>query len=217
MGGDPDHREIDFVMCCGHFLGRDEDIFEYIDRCSTAFAAASSNGKHKGCSAGADSKGHKGKGGGSGAGAGGNHNDDGLSGKGKGVVSDRVDGKGKTGDDGKPSTVTTFGYPMTCTVGRKRSCAAYYVNDSDDIAELLATLTNSLDDGRGRVELLQFNTESSLGSSRSLADLARQGSVASMANVNMSRQGSLADVARMNRNLSVSNISDNSSVDAGGT
>ena len=77
------------------------------------------------------------------------------------------------------------------------------MNDSDDIAELLATLTNSLEDGKGRVELLQFDTyaESSLGSSRSLADLVRQGSVRgskdSMANggVNMSRQGSLTDVA----------------------
>jgi hypothetical protein len=45
---------------------------------------------------------------------------------------------------------------------RYSSGAAYYVNDSDDIAELLATLTNSLDDGKGRVELLQFDTESSL-------------------------------------------------------
>ena len=76
----------------------------------------------------------------------------------------------------KPSILTTFGTPITCTVGRKRSGAGYYVNDSDDIAELLATLTNSLNDGKGRVELLQFDTESSLGSNRSLADLARQGS-----------------------------------------
>ena len=26
-----EHRQVDFVMCCGHFLGRDEDIFEYIN------------------------------------------------------------------------------------------------------------------------------------------------------------------------------------------
>ena len=25
-----ERRQVDFVMCCGHFLGRDEDIFEYI-------------------------------------------------------------------------------------------------------------------------------------------------------------------------------------------
>ena len=67
------------------------------------------------------------------------------------------------------------------------------MNDSDDIAELLATLTNSLNDGKGRVELLQFDTESSLGSNRSLADLARQGSAANVASI--SRQGSLTDVA----------------------
>eukprot|EP00227_Mantoniella_beaufortii_P010796 CAMPEP_0197579166 /NCGR_PEP_ID=MMETSP1326-20131121/3221_1 /TAXON_ID=1155430 /ORGANISM="Genus nov. species nov., Strain RCC2288" /LENGTH=357 /DNA_ID=CAMNT_0043142545 /DNA_START=26 /DNA_END=1098 /DNA_ORIENTATION=+ len=226
-GGGGGGMEIDFVMCCGHFLGRDEEIFDYIDRCSTA-AAAASTGKHKGSgSAGADGKGHKGgKGGGGGGSGGAVHAGGGVSGgKGKGVLVGldhmvESNGKGKTtgtGDNpGKPSsTVTTFGYPITCTVGRKRSGAAYYVNDSDDIAELLATLTNSLDDGKGRVELLQFDADSSLGSSRSLADLARQGSVVNMANVNMSRPGSLVDVARMqNRNQSMSNISDNSSVDA---
>ena len=30
-----EHRLVDFVICCGHFLGRDEDIFEYIDRCAS--------------------------------------------------------------------------------------------------------------------------------------------------------------------------------------
>ena len=97
-------------------------------------------------------------------------------------------------------------------VGRKRSDAGYFVNDSDDIAELLVMLTNNLDDGKGRVELLQFDTESSLGSTRSLAELARQNSV-----VSMSRQASLADVGNVQnimwRNTSVSNISENSSLD----
>ena len=108
--------------------------------------------------------------------------------------------------------MTTFGTPITCTVGRKRSDAGYFVNDSDDIAELLVMLTNNLDDGKGRVELLQFDTESSLGSTRSLAELARQNSV-----VSMSRQASLADVGNVQnimwRNTSVSNISENSSLD----
>ena len=87
------------------------------------------------------------------------------------------------------------------------------MNDSDDIAELLATLTNSLDDGKARVELLQFDTESSLGSNRSLADLARHNSGANMHL--MSQQGSLVDIAnhRFGRNISVSNMSDNSSLD----
>jgi len=222
VGGSPERREIDFVMCCGHFLGRDEDIFEYVDRCASAFAganpphtAAASKGKVKGNNAGPDSKG-KGKGRVEGKEKE-KVRDERVGGKGRGV-SDGVDGKGK-GDDGKPSTITTFGTPITCTVGRKRSGAGYYVNDSDDIAELLATLTNSLDDGKGRVELLQFDTESSLGSSRSLADLARQGSMANLlntANATLSRPGSLADIARMGRNQSVSNISDNSSMDARG-
>jgi hypothetical protein len=53
----------------------------------------------------------------------------------------------------------------------------------------------------------------SMGSSRSLADLVRQGSVANLGNVHggMSRQGSVADITRMGRNQSVSNISDHSS------
>lgn len=128
-----------------------------------------------------------------------------------GDASDAIESKGN--DDNKPSILTTFRTPITCTVGRKRSGAGYYVNDSDDIAELLATLTNSLGDGKGRVELLQFDTESSLGSSRSLADLARQNSGANMAL--MSRQGSLVDIAtyRVGREISVSNTSDNSSLD----
>jgi trehalose 6-phosphate synthase/phosphatase len=90
------------------------------------------------------------------------------------------------------------------------------VNDSDDIAELLATLTNSLDDGKGRIELLQFDAESSLGSSRSLAELARYGSMVNMS-TNLSRQGSVVDVTahRYGRNQSVSNFSDNSSLECG--
>ena len=50
-----------------------------------------------------------------------------------------------------------FGSVFTCTVGRKRSPAHYFVDDSDQIAELLVGLVNSMNDGKGLVELLQFN------------------------------------------------------------
>jgi trehalose 6-phosphate synthase/phosphatase len=92
-------------------------------------------------------------------------------------------------------------------VGRKRSGAGYYVNDSDDIAELLVNLTNNLNDGKGRVELLQFDAESSLGSSRSLAELARQNSGQSM-----SRSASQHRLGRNPSVSNVSNISDTSSL-----
>ena len=218
-----ERREIDFVMCCGHFLGRDEDIFEYIDRCSTALLGSDltfpvqpvlkAKGKFGGGMA--DSKLTKGKvkGGvdGNKAAADDDISDDDLSGvfpSGHGMD----ETKQLSSEDGPPRIVTTFGTPITCTVGRKRSGAGYFVNDSDDIAELLVMLTNNLDDGKGRVELLQFDTESSLGSTRSLAELARQNSV-----VSMSRQASLADVGNVQnimwRNASVSNISENSSLD----
>ena len=65
--------------------------------------------------------------------------------------------------------------------------------------ELLVNLTNNLNDGKGRVELLQFDAESSLGSSRSLAELARQNSGQSI-----SRS---ASQHRLRRNPSVSNVS----------
>ena len=89
-------------------------------------------------------------------------------------------------------------------------------NEMDDIAEILASLTNSLDDGKGRVELLQFDTESSLGSTRSLAELVRQSSMANLINsASLSRQGSLADFSaqKLGRQQSFGNLSDNSSVD----
>jgi trehalose 6-phosphate synthase/phosphatase len=218
-----ERREIDFVMCCGHFLGRDEDIFEYIDRCSTALFGSDdtppvqpvSNSKGKFGGGTADSKLAKGK---VKAGVDGRNAaaDDDIKDVGSSGVflSGRGSDESKqfSSEDGPPNIVTTFGTPITCTVGRKRSDAGYFVNDSDDIAELLVMLTNNLDDGKGRVELLQFDTESSLGSTRSLAELARQNSV-----VSMSRQASLADVGNVQnimwRNTSVSNISENSSLD----
>ena len=204
-----EHRQVDFVMCCGHFLGRDEDIFEYINYGSSAVF------RHRHIPAVQHPSKQKIKN---------PHRVESLANvfesdqqgndahsKQTGDVNDAVDSKGN--DDDKPSILTTFRTPITCTVGRKRSGAGYYVNDSDDIAELLATLTNSLDDGKARVELLQFDTESSLGSNRSLADLARHNSGANMQL--MSQQGSLVDIAnhRFGRNISVSNMSDNSSLD----
>ena len=205
-----EHRQVDFVMCCGHFLGRDEDIFEYINCGSSALirhrhipvAQQPPNQKNKTPHLIESSTGSLWES---------DQQVNEAHSKKNGDASDAIESKGN--DDNKPSILTTFRTPITCTVGRKRSGAGYYVNDSDDIAELLATLTNSLGDGKGRVELLQFDTESSLGSSRSLADLARQNSGANMAL--MSRQGSLVDIAtyRVGREISVSNTSDNSSLD----
>ena len=198
-----EHRQVDFVMCCGHFLGRDEDIFEYINRGSSALIRPTIQppGKQKGKVDGVlldartiDIQKHL------------FSEDVNVEEMGEEIVSANDDGvpavaAKSSPEKKKPSILTTFGTPITCTVGRKRSGAGYYVNDSDDIAELLATLTNSLNDGKGRVELLQFDTESSLGSNRSLADLARQGSAANVASI--SRQGSLTDVAA-NRTAQIS-------------
>lgn len=223
-----EHRLVDFVICCGHFLGRDEDIFEYIDRCASGLRES-----YPVSTAGTVGTVWKAKG----KGNVGNVNffenetsgdstskvnnaangEEKFIGKSLSSAGDGVeDADSKSTDEGKPPILTTFGFTVTCTVGRKRSGAAYYVNDSDDIAELLATLTNSLDDGKGRIELLQFDAESSLGSSRSLAELARYGSMVNMS-TNLSRQGSVVDVTahRYGRNQSVSNFSDNSSLECG--
>lgn len=212
-------RQVDFVMCCGHFLGRDEDIFEYIDRCSSSYmelnpsltSTLASKGKLKGKNDCMDIKQNT---------IGvvdGNTARDGKKPSNSRVSSEGVDHASKEiRDDGRPSVITTFGATITCTVGRKRSGAGYFVNDSDDIAEILASLTNSLDDGKGRVELLQFDTESSLGSTRSLAELVRQSSMANLINsASLSRQGSLADFSaqKLGRQQSFGNLSDNSSVD----
>jgi trehalose 6-phosphate synthase/phosphatase len=184
-----ERRQVDFVMCCGHFLGRDEDIFEYIERCSDASASREGPPAPFKSAAKSKGKGERDK-----------------NGKGKGEKANGGAGDGDAEDAG-PTIVTTFGKHYTCTVGRKRSGAGYYVNDSDDIAELLANLTNNLDDGKGRVELLQFDTESSLGSSRSLAELARQNSTQSI-----SRSASQHRLARNPSVSNVSNISDTSSL-----
>ena len=234
-----ERRQVDFVMCCGHFLGRDEDIFEYIERCATANGGmpaaalqgantskgkggkANANGDAKAKASGKFGKSGKDAGGAGGGGGGlggawgrrGGMTSVSNEGSGEKDVEGGGDKDGKEGDS-NPAIVTTFETPVTCTVGRKRSGAGYFVNDSDDIAELLACLTNSLNDGKGRVELLQFDTESSMGSARSLADLVRQGSIANMSSslsTGPSRHGSMVDVARLGRNQSVSNISDNSS------
>ena len=165
-----ERRVVDFVMCCGHFLGRDEDIFEYIERCSNAEASNGGLPPAPSKSA-AKSKGT--------TGLGGRPADKNGKGAKEKAINEKPGGGDANGDDGGdagPTIVTTFGKHYTCTVGRKRSGAGYYVNDSDDIAELLVNLTNNLNDGKGRVELLQFDAESSLGSSRSLAELARQNS-----------------------------------------
>jgi len=199
-----ERRQVDFVLCCGHFLGRDEDIFEYVERCSDANSVIPHvplKAKSKGTT-----------------GLGGRAHASEKPGKGKGVKSSgdkptatfEVRGGPSNAtraddEDGQTTIITTFGKHYTCTVGRKRSGAGYYVNDSNDVAEILANLTNNLDDGKGRVELLQFDAESSLGSSRSLADLARQNSVASIAR-NQSH-ADLGNAHRLARDQSVSNVS----------
>ena len=199
-----ERRVVDFVMCCGHFLGRDEDIFEYIERCSNADASNGSLPPAPSKSA-AKSKGT--------TGLGGRPADKNGKGAKEKAFNEKPfnerggDANGDDGGDAGPTIVTTFGKHYTCTVGRKRSGAGYYVNDSDDIAELLVNLTNNLNDGKGRVELLQFDAESSLGSSRSLAELARQNSGQSM-----SRSASQHRLGRNPSVSNVSNISDTSSL-----
>ena len=196
-----ERRVVDFVMCCGHFLGRDEDIFEYIERCSNAEASNGDLPPAPSKSA-AKSKGT--------TGLGGRPADKNGKGAKEKAINEKPGGGDANGDDGGdagPTIVTTFGKHYTCTVGRKRSGAGYYVNDSDDIAELLVNLTNNLNDGKGRVELLQFDAESSLGSSRSLAELARQNSGQSI-----SRSASQHRLGRNPSVSNVSNISDTSSL-----
>ena len=196
-----ERRVVDFVMCCGHFLGRDEDIFEYIERCSNAEASNGGLPPAPSKSA-AKSKGT--------TGLGGRPADKNGKGAKEKAINEKPGGGDANGDDGGdagPTIVTTFGKHYTCTVGRKRSGAGYYVNDSDDIAELLVNLTNNLNDGKGRVELLQFDAESSLGSSRSLAELARQNSGQSI-----SRSASQHRLGRNPSVSNVSNISDTSSL-----
>lgn len=195
-------------MCCGHFLGRDEDIFEYVERCSDFSDLAYPGGEGPGRPPVRPKAGKSKQGdavGFAGSSASAKANAGGAKEKEKEKVFDKGDGY-RDPDDVFPSIVTTFGTHYTCTVGRKRSQAGFYVNDSGDIAELLANLTNSLGDGKGRVELLQFDTESSLGSlsNRSLADMARQNSTQSI-----SRHESIAELSthRLGRTQSVSNVS----------
>ena len=64
---------------------------------------------------------------------------------------------GSVVDTKKRKADVRFGSVFTCTVGRKHSPAHYFVDDSDQIAELLIGLVNNMHDGKGLIELLQFN------------------------------------------------------------
>ena len=125
--------EVDFVMCCGHFLGRDEDIFSFLELKSLPPSSAEYMSP-------------------------------------QGTSPQHAVGSSHTVDEdeeGKHEIPIRFHDVFTCTVGRKRSAARYYVNDSDEVAQCLAALTNSLNDGKGLIELLQF--EDSLSSGPSLS------------------------------------------------
>ena len=132
--------EVDFVACCGHFLGRDEDIFSFLEMKSLPpedqLPAVQT-------SPGSPIKMNSAVG-----------------------ISSPIAGDPDSDDEKKEADIR-FHDVFTCTVGRKRSSARYYVNDSDEIAQCLAALTNSLNDGKGFIELLQF--EDSLSSAPSMS------------------------------------------------
>lgn len=147
-GPNKDLIEVDFVCCCGHFLGRDEDIFSFLELKSLPPEAQedeySGSPSQRSFSVGASSPMPHGE---------------------------AID---EDSDEKKPEAAIRFHDVFTCTVGRKRSTAHYYVNDSDEIAQCLATLVNSLNDGKGYIELLQFEDTSSAPSlSGSRNDLTR--------------------------------------------
>ena len=204
-------KEIDFAMCCGHFLGRDEDIFTYLDSHTgdplndTSRGGSPTNNNNASVSPTATFV--------SGISESLKHlnvtNGNGLD---NSLMRPETPPSYETVDnDNEPLVVTPlklsekviprrqssfrnqppapkippqilqhegsvsesdlgsvvemkkkkvnvhFGSVFTCTVGRKRSPAQYYVDDSDQIAELLVGLVNNMNDGKGLVELLQFN------------------------------------------------------------
>ncbi|OUS42733.1 glycosyltransferase family 20-domain-containing protein [Ostreococcus tauri] len=124
--------EVDFVACFGHFLGRDEDIFSFLEQ----------NSSQNSLSTNAHSPGSK----------------KGNTSLSASIQNDlaAVEEHDESNLKKKHEAEIRFQDIVTCTVGRKRSSARYFVNDSDEVALCLAALTNSLNDGKGVIELLQF-------------------------------------------------------------
>ena len=156
--GPDGHVEVDFTLCVGHYLGRDEDIFthlaEYVERSqpraprqrhpSHGSAPADGQGgdKPQMAPAPAEPLERSSSGGwwtqqakrdrrrGSRAGSFGA----GLPDRGS------VDSAEAGPSDGEPAGERVF----TCTVGRKRSQARYYLNDSEEVASLLEEMCLTL-------------------------------------------------------------------------
>ena len=166
-GAQNDLIEVDFVSCCGHFLGRDEDIFSFLEEKSldpedSGNAPTSPGSPIKMSSAVG--------------------------------VSSPIAGDLEEEEENRHEVAIRFHDVFTCTVGRKRSSAHYYVNDSDEIAQCLAALTNSLNDGKGYIELLQFedtvSSMPSLSSSRNFSS-GRVGSSPHMTDTDVYRSASV--------------------------
>ena len=109
-------------------------------------------------------------------------------------VSSPIAGDLEEEEENRHEVAIRFHDVFTCTVGRKRSSAHYYVNDSDEIAQCLAALTNSLNDGKGYIELLQFedtvSSMPSLSSSRNFSS-GRVGSSPHMTDTDVYRSASV--------------------------
>lgn len=138
--------EVDFVACFGHFLGRDEDIFSFLEQKTPNALSHKSS-----ASSSISPTGHKK-----------NHSRSGSVNSDLAAVEEEDEPLKK-----KSEAEIRFHDIYTCTVGRKRSAARYYVNDSDEVAQCLAALTNSLNDGKGYIELLQFEDQVAPGMSSS--------------------------------------------------
>ena len=155
--GPDGHVDVDFTLCVGHYLGRDEDIFtqlaEYVERSQPrpprqrhsphpSQMDGQGAGQPQMAPAQAEPLERTGSGGwwtqqakrdrrrGSRAGSFGA----GLPDRGSADGAEAVPG------DGEPAEERVF----TCTVGRKRSQARYYLNDSEEVATLLEEMCLTL-------------------------------------------------------------------------
>ncbi len=146
---------VDFALCIGHFLGRDEDIFthltEYVERPARGGAGGSEEGGETAAGGWWTQKRERDRRGRSGrTGSGGS----GVTPGAHGVARREALKFGAEAGKEPPSPAAAEGEAgagqqeseriFTCTVGRKRSQARYFLNDSEEVAALLEDLSNTL-------------------------------------------------------------------------
>ena len=133
---------VDFALCVGHFLGRDEDIFSHVVEFVDSGGAEEGGGDGVWTAAPRETQRKPGRGGGAGS-----RVSNAAAAAAADAAAAAADAANECGGCEEAQERTRA---FTCTVGRKRSQARYYLTDSEDVATLLEELCERLPGGYTR-------------------------------------------------------------------